>query len=127
MVAIFRLKANAGTGGKLSFAGSASRCSKDERGSADFLKDACIVRSRACRWAGPEWTFKVACTPINCGTTGGWRRTMINDQLLPGSKFDEKRRDELTREALKGCDEGRTFSQTEVEIWFKERREARRK
>jgi predicted transcriptional regulator len=40
---------------------------------------------------------------------------------------EDQRRYEMTLEALKDVDEGRTFSQEEIELWFEQKKSERRK
>jgi predicted transcriptional regulator len=54
-------------------------------------------------------------------------RSWIVRQALMEWLTEEQRRYELTLEALQDVDEGRTFTQKEVEIWFEHRRRERRK
>jgi len=47
-------------------------------------------------------------------------------QALAEWLAEEERRHQLTLEALKSVDEGRVFSQTQIESWVEERKQERR-
>jgi len=61
-------------------------------------------------------------TAARIGRSKSWIvRSALNEWLA-----EEYRRHELTMEALKSVDEGRTFSQEEVEAWAEQRKRERR-
>jgi predicted transcriptional regulator len=54
-------------------------------------------------------------------------KSWIIRQALAEWLAEEQRRDELTREALKDVDDGRTISHEEVLGWFEQRKRERRR